>query len=760
MKLANIIILFILISLGACSDKGKQATNKISPKVEVDYTAWKTDEQAMKQLIDSLLSVMTLEEKIGQTVLYSSGWTVTGPSLDENYTKYLKEGYVGALFNAHSAEYTRKMQKIAVEETRLGIPLLFGYDVIHGYKTIFPIPLGEAASWDLEMMEKTARVAAAEAAAEGIHWTYAPMVDIARDPRWGRISEGAGEDVFLGNAIAKARVRGFQGTNLSDVSTVLACAKHYAAYGAAQAGRDYHTVDISERELRSTYLPPFIASVEAGVATFMTSFNEISGIPASGNAFLLNDVLRGEWNFDGFVVTDYTSINEMVPHGFSSDEKHAAEQAMNAGVDMDMQGGAFLNHLKELIEEGKVNESRVEEAARRILEMKYRLGLFDDPYRYCDTDREKETIYDPRFLETARDMARKSMVLLKNKNKTLPLGKDKKVALIGPLAKDEHHILGSWAARGDRTGKAVSVYEGFEQMGMADKVVYARGCNIDSNDKSGFAAAIRAARRSDVVVMVLGESEHMSGEAASRTNIDLPGVQKELIAEVKKTGKPLIIVLMNGRPLALEYEDEVADAMLEAWQPGTMGGIAITDVLYGDYNPSGKLPVTFPRNVGQIPIYYNMKNTGRPIHPANPKQDYRSNYIDSPNTPLYPFGHGLGYTKFSYSEVGLNKSTIGFKDELVASVTVKNTGKRTGSEIVQLYVRDLVGTVTRPIKELKGFKKITLEPGKETVVDFTITSNDLRFYDQHMDFVAEPGSFELYIGTDSTTENKKAFSLQ
>lgn len=749
----------ILLAFTTNAQSNGRESERVLPKVNIDYSAWGSKESHIQKKTDSLLAIMTLEEKIGQTVLYSSGWTVTGPTLDKNYTDYLKKGMVGALFNTKSANYTREMQKIAVENTRLGIPLLFGYDVIHGYKTIFPIPLGEAASWDLDLMEKTASIAAAEAAAAGLHWTYAPMVDIARDPRWGRISEGSGEDVFLGSAIAKARVKGIQGKDLADINTILACVKHYAAYGAALAGRDYHSVDMSERELRDTYLPPFIAATEAGVATFMTSFNEISGVPSSANDFLLDDVLRGEWGFDGFVVTDYTSINEMVPHGFSKDEKHAGEQALNAGVDMDMQGGIFLNHLKQLVEEDKVSSKRINEAARRILLMKYRLGLFDDPYRYSDEVREEETIYKDEYMAVAKEAATKSMVLLKNLNNALPLKKNAKIALIGPLAKDEAHILGSWAAEGDRQGKAISVYEGLENMGILENIQYAKGCDIDSESKEGFKEALEAAKNSDVVLMVLGESEDMSGEAASRTNIDLPGVQKDLIAEIKNTGKPIILVLMNGRPLTLEYEAKTVDAILEAWQPGTIGGAAIVDNLFGIHNPSGKLPVTFPRNIGQIPIYYNMKNTGRPIDPNNPKQDYRSNYIDAPNTPLYPFGYGLSYTNFSYSKVALDKNKIGFDESLKAIVTVKNTGAVAGEEIVQLYIRDLVGSVTRPVKELKGFKKIMLEPGQEQTLEFTISSMDLRFYNRQMDFTAEPGDFELFIGPNSDTGNKTSFEL-
>jgi len=632
----------------------------------------------------------------------------------------------------------------------LGIPLLFGYDVIHGHKTIFPISLGEAASWDIDMIEKASRIAAEEASAAGIHWTFAPMVDITRDPRWGRVSEGAGEDVYLGSEIAKARVKGFQGDDLSKNNTILACAKHYAAYGAPQGGRDYNTVDMSERELRTTYLPPFKAAVDAGVTTFMTSFNEINGIPASGSKFLLTDILRDEWGFEGFVITDYTSVYELIPHGFAKDEKHAGEQSINAGVEMDMQSGIFLRNLKTLVEEDKVSEKTITEAARKILVMKYRLGLFDDPYRYHNEQREEETFYKPEYLAKAQDMARKSLVLLKNENKVLPLSKNQKIALVGPLVKDEYHIIGSWIAQGDRNGKAVSVYEGIEALlGSAKNIVYAKGCEIEGEDKSNFNAAVIAAKQSDVVVMVMGESENMSGEAACRTNLDLPGVQKDLIAEIKKTGKPIVLVLMNGRPLTLEYENKVADAILETWFSGTMGGAAIADVIYGDYNPSGKLPITFPRNVGQIPIFYNVKNTGRPYEKDGSEQRYRSRYLDVPNSPLYPFGYGLSYTTFSYSDLTINKNEFEFNEKIEISVTVTNTGNYDGEEIVQLYIQDLVGSVTRPIKELKRFKKIKIEKGKSKKVSFSLTSDELAFYTQDMSFKAESGEFKLFVGTNS-----------
>lgn len=742
--LRNQIILIQLITLlllVSCSSN-RINTNETNVKIN--------NNSEMDNFIDNLIQKMTLNEKIGQTVLYSSGSDITGPTIDKNFVEYLKDGMLGAVFSVPTVKETIELQRIAVEETRLGIPLLFGYDVIHGHKTIFPIPLGEAASWDLKIIERSARVAAEEASSSGFHWTFAPMIDITRDPRWGRVMEGAGEDVYLGSEIAKARVKGFQSDDLSKNNTILACAKHFAAYGAAIAGRDYNTVDMSERELRTTYLPPFKAAIDAGVTTFMTSFNDINGIPASGNKFLLTDILRDEWNFDGFVVTDYTSINEMIPHGFSKDEKQAGEQAINAGVDMDMQGGVYLRNLKTLVEEGKVSEEKITEAARRILVLKYRLGLFEDPYRYSDEQREKETFYKEQYLQDAKVMAIKSFVLLKNKNQILPLTKNKKIALIGPLVKDDSHILGSWVARGDRTGEAISVFEGIEALlGSTETMKYVKGCEIEGDDKSKFSEAVTIAKESDVVVMVLGESHSLSGEAASRTNLDLPGVQKELITEIKKTGKPIILILMNGRPLTLEYENEVADAILETWFSGTMGGAAIADVIYGISNPSGKLPMTFPRNVGQIPIYYNYKNTGRPYEIDGPEQRFRSRYLDVSNAPLYPFGFGLSYTSFEYSDLKMNKKEFQFNENIEVNVTVTNTGKFDGEEIIQLYIQDLVGSVTRPVKELKGFKRIFLKKGESKNISFALTSKDLEFYTHDMSFKAECGEFKLFLGTNS-----------
>ena len=626
------------------------------------------------------------------------------------------------------------------------------------WNVIFPIPLAESCSWDLGLMEQTARIAALECTAVGLHWTFAPMVDISRDPRWGRVSEGAGEDTYLGSLIAKARVRGFQG-NLSDNNTVLACAKHFAAYGAAQAGRDYHTVDMSEVMLRNDFLPPFKAALDEGAATFMTAFNELNGIPATGNKFLFEDILRKEWGFNGFVVTDYTAINEMIHHGYAKDLKHAGELAFNAGSDMDMQGGAYKNHMRESIEEGEISKERLDEAVRDILRMKFELGLFDDPYRYCDEEKEKKLILKSTHLELAREAARKSVVLLKNENKVLPINSSQKVALIGPLADDEDHILGSWAAHGHKnTDAIVSVKEGFESRSIDFK--YAKGCEIIGGDESGFSKAKALAKASEIVVMVMGEAEYMSGEAACRTNINLPGHQQALIKEIKKTGKPIILVLMNGRPLDLSWESETVDAILETWFPGTRGGHAIADVLYGDYNPSGKLTVTFPRNVGQIPLFYNQKNTGRPADVQNPDPRYVSKYLDVDNSPLYPFGYGLSYTTFKYSDTTLDTNILTQNSTIKASVAITNTGNYDGEEIVQLYIKDVVGSITRPVKELKGFKKIFLKKGETKQVDFIIKVDDLKFYNNKFEFVFEEGDYELFIAGNSNHKFTNKFLLE
>ncbi len=712
--------------------------------------------------VDSLMALMTLQEKIGQTVMYGGSWDQTGPIVGANNGKLIREGNMGGMLNAFTVKGTRDLQTIAVEDSRLGIPLLFGYDVIHGHRTIFPINLGMAASWDLKLIEESSRIAAEEASAEGLHWTFSPMVDISREPRWGRISEGAGEDVYLGSQIAKAYVRGYQGDDLSKPNTILACAKHYVAYGAPQAGRDYHTVNMSEGELRNVYLPPFKATVDAGIETFMSAFNELNGVPTSGNKFTLRDILREEWGFKGFVVSDYTSINEMVPHGYAKDEKDAARIGMNAGVDMDMMGGVYKDYLKELVEEGKVSEDYINEACRRILLAKFKLGLFDDPYRYIDEKREATTKYKPEFLAKAREIAAASSVLLQNKNQTLPLSKDtKKIAFIGPLVKDEYDILGNWAAKGDRKGQAVSVFEGVSEYLKTNQIMYAKGCDILKDDTSGFDEAIAVSKQADVIVLVMGEGHHMSGEAASRTNLKIPGIQPKLIKKIREANptKKIILVLMNGRPLNLSDEVNLVDAILEAWFPGTMGGAGIADVLFGVYNPSGKLTVTFPRNVGQVPIYYNMKNTGRPIPEANPGEDYKSNYIDSPNSPLFSFGHGLSYTSFEYSDFKLSSETLTRNGSIQASITVTNSGTKDGHEVVQLYIHDKVGSVTRPVKELKGFEKIFLKKGESKIVSFSISVEDLKFYNNEMVYNVEPGEFEIAIAPSSEFKFKHHFNL-
>jgi len=719
----------------------------------------RADDKAIARQVESLLGRMTLDEKIGQTVLYTSFWSLTGPSeqtaaLEES----IRQAKCGNVFNARTVSYIRKLQTIAVEETRLKIPLLFGFDVIHGHKTIFPISLGEAASWDLEAIERSARVAAIEASACGVNWTFAPMVDIARDPRWGRISEGAGEDPYLGCQVARARVRGFQGDNLADPDTLLSCVKHFAAYGAAQAGRDYHTVDISERTLREVYLPPFKAAIDEGALSLMTSFNELNGIPVTANPFLLKDILRDEWDFRGFVVTDYTSINEMVPHGSAADDAQAGEQALNAGVDMDMQGGVFDKYLKQSVAEGAITETQIDQAVRNILRLKFALGLFEDPYRYCDIEREKQLSGAPAHLEAAYDMACKSMVLLKNDNRTLPLATGKSVAVIGPLAEAKRDLIGSWQAAG-KWDSVQTVLACIKQSNEAGAVTFAKGCDIDSDDRSGFSEAVQIASQADVVVMLLGESWDMTGEAASRSDISLPGIQTDLLREVEKTGKPLILVLMNGRPLALEEESELADAVLEAWYPGTEGGRAVADVLFGNRVPSGKLPVTFPRNVGQVPIFHSMKNTGRPVDPADPGQKYKSRYLDCSNDPLYPFGFGLSYTTFEYSDLAVDRRRIRPGEQLTVTVAVANTGNRDGTEIVQLYLQDLVGSVTRPVRELEAFQRIELQPGESRKVTFTVGEQELSFLRRDMTWGTEPGEFRVSVGPSSRDVMSVQFAL-
>ncbi len=716
----------------------------------------KTSDRISTQ-VDSVLALMTLQEKIGQMTIYTTDWESTGPTIKAGYQNDIRTGDCGSLFNSHTVAFTRKLQEIAVNESRLGIPLLFGYDVIHGYKTIFPIPLAESCSWDMAAMEQSASIAAAESAAAGLHWTFAPMVDISREPRWGRVMEGAGEDPYLGSLVARARVKGFQGNNFNGTDKVLACIKHFAGYGAPIAGRDYNTVDMSERTFRDFYFPPYKAGIEAGARTVMTSFNDLDGIPSTGNKWLLSDVLRKENGFTGFIVTDYTSINEMVNHGFAADEKHAGELAANAGVDMDMQGGVFQRYLKESIAAGIVSEKMVDEAVRRILRIKFELGLFKDPFKYCNEQREKAVVFAPAHLEASRDIARKSIVLLKNNNKTLPLTKGKSIALVGPLAADRGNLIGAWSGAGEGD-KCVSVLDAFQERAAKDgfKLMHSKGCAIEGTDTSGFAEAVRIGREADIIIAVIGESKDMSGEASSRAHITIPGVQEQFIKALVATGKPVVVVLMNGRPLTFPWIAEHASAIVEAWWLGSRGGPAIGDVLYGDYNPSGKLTMTFPRDIGQVPIYYNLKNTGRPY---DPNTKWNSRYQDIVNSPQYPFGYGLSYTTFTYDSMIVTRKDYTFSDTIIATVNVKNTGSVAGEEIVQFYVRDLVGSVTRPLKELKRFEKIKLAPGESKKVTFKLTSKDLAFYTADMTFKAEPGAFWVMVGPDSERLQKKEIRL-
>lgn len=714
------------------------------------------DEQG-KKFIDSLMGVMTLQEKIGQMTIYTSDLDVTGPSMHDNYSvdvKEVKAARLGAIFNAYGPKYVRAFQHLAVDSTRLHIPLLFGSDVIHGHITIFPVPLGEAASWDMNAIEKSERVAADESAADGLNWTFAPMVDIARDPRWGRVVEGAGEDPYLGSQIAKARVLGFQG-NLGDTNSILACAKHFAAYGAPIGGRDYNTVDMSIRTLREVYLPPYKACVDAGVGTIMSSFNEINGIPSTGNRWLLTELLRREWGFKGLVVTDYSAVEEMIAHGFAKDGPEAALKAANAGVDMDMQDSLFMSDLQPFVTSGQVKQSEIDSAVKRILTLKYLLGLFKDPYRYCNEERAAHEIMTQSHLDASRDMARKSMVLLKNSNSVLPLKNETSIALIGPLADDPEDMLGPAHAAGDGK-KAISVLQGLKnRLGDKAKINYVKGCNINDTIRN-FSEAIKAVKKADVVVIALGESEDMSSEASSRSDISLPGVQQELFDAVCKLGKPVVVLLMNGRPLTIPDLDEKATAILETWFLGSEAGNAIADVLYGDYNPSGKLTITFPRSVGQIPIFYSTKNTGRPM---NPNDKYTSKYLDIPNTPLYPFGYGLSYTQFKYSGLTLSKSSMNFSDSMQVSVTLTNAGSRDGEEVVQLYTRDWYADVTRPVKELKGFQKVFLKAGESRKITFTISGNDLKFFDAEMRWRNEEGKYTAFVGGNSVDDLSADFQL-
>ena len=728
--------------------------------------------------VDSIMSLMTLEEKIGQLNLPSAGAFTTGAVESSDIARKIQEGKVGGLFNIKGVADITAMQKIAVEQSRLGIPLLFGMDVIHGYESVFPIPLGLSCSWDMELIRKTARIAATEASASGINVTFSPMLDLSRDPRWGRVSEGNGEDPYLSSEIAKAMVSGYQGDDLSATNTILSCVKHFALYGASEAGRDYNTVDMSRHRMYNEYLPPYKAAVDAGAGSMMASFNEIDGIPATGNKWLLTDLLRNEWGFKGFVVSDYTGISEMINHGMG-DIKQVSALAMNAGLDMDMVSEGLLNTLAESVKEGKVSEERINEACRAILKAKFQLGLFDDPYRYLNAERAKAEVFNERNRAAAREAATKSFVLLKNLNNTLPLKKTGTIALIGPLADAPENMTGTWSVAA-RFAESVSVLAGLKKaVGDKAEILYAKGSNLDADSaieargtmfgkslrrdnrsaEDLLKEAIRIASRADVIVAAVGEGAEMTGEAASRTDLHLPQTQRNLLEALLKTGKPVVAVMFTGRPLILNWEQANLPALLNVWFGGSEAGDAIADVLFGDANPSGKLTMTFPQSVGQIPLYYAHKNTGRPL--AGPWfQKFQSNYIDVSNEPLYPFGFGLSYTTFEYGDIRLSADEISRQDTLSVKIDVTNTGAREGQEVVQLYIRDVVGSVTRPVKELKDFRKINLRAGEKQTITFTLDASDLSFYDSELKFIAEPGEFELFIGGDSKNVRRAAFRLR
>lgn len=696
--------------------------------------------------IDSLLLQMTIEEKAGQLSLFTNDWNDSGDMIQDQYVELIKDGKVGGIFNAHGAAYTRKLQEMAVNESRLGIPLLFGFDVIHGHHTIFPVPLAESSSWDLEAIERSARIAALEASATGLHWVFAPMCDISRDPRWGRVMEGAGEDPFLASAIAAARVKGFQGEGFVQPDAVAACVKHFAAYGAPQAGREYHSVDMSELTLREFYLPPYKAAVDAGAFTVMSAFNDLNGIPATANSFLLQKILRDEWNFRGFVVSDFTSVLELLNHGTAENASQATLTALSSGTEMDMQAFFYLQNIPQLVNKGFLEKSVLDAAVRKVLQLKYELGLFNDPFRFCSVEREQKMLMKDEFLEASRDMARKSMVLLKNDASLLPLSKRlRKVALIGPLADSRQDMLGGWYAAGDGK-KAVSLLDGLKSKLPDCEITFTKGCDIVAQDEQDFDTAIKLASEAELVILALGEPAWMTGEATSRTSLDLPGMQQELADKILSLGKKVVVVLFNGRPLTINKLDQNASTILEAWYPGTMAGSALADVLFGEYNPSGKLPMTFPRSVGQIPVFYNTKNTGRPWDGAT---NTTSRYIDSPNEPLYCFGFGLSYTSFIYGDLSVDKNQIIDNELVTATIELTNTGKFAGEEIVQLYIRDLVSSVSPALKNLKGFQKIMLQPGETKLVQFKIGRDDLAFYNKDLKRIAEPGEFEIMIGTDS-----------
>jgi beta-glucosidase len=715
-------------------------------------------QKTIDQKVSELLSKMTLEEKVGQLVQYSGFEYATGPqnSNSANVLNEIKQGKVGSMLNVAGAEETRKFQELALK-SRLRIPLLFGQDVIHGYRTTFPVNLGQAASWDLGLIEKSERIAATEASAYGIHWTFAPMVDVARDPRWGRVMEGSGEDTYLGTKIGLARIKGFQGKGLGNLDAIMACAKHFAAYGAAVGGRDYNSVDMSLRQLNETYLPPFKAAAEAGVATFMNSFNDINGIPATANKYILRDLLKGKWNYQGFVVSDWGSIGEMVPHGYAKDNKEAAEKAILAGSDMDMESRAYMAELPKLVQEGKVDPKLIDDAARRILIKKFEMGLFDDPYRFSNEKRQKEQLNNQESRKFGREFGSKSIVLLKNQKNILPLSRSTKtVALIGPFGKETSANHGFWSiAFKDDNQRIITQFDGIKnQLDKSSTLLYAKGANVDDQDKSMFAEAVETAKKADVVIMTLGEGSAMSGEAKSRSNLHFTGVQEDLLKEIAKTGKPIVLMINAGRPLIFDWAADNIPTIIYTWWLGTEAGNSIADVLFGTVNPGGKLPMTFPRVEGQIPVYYNHYNTGRPAK-NNTDRNYVSAYIDLDNDPKFPFGYGLSYTQFKYSDMNLSSTNLKGNQTLNISVNVANTGNYDGEEVVQLYIRDLFGKVVRPVKELKGFQKVFIKKGESKTINFTLTPENLKFYDDELNFDWEGGEFDIMIGTDSQNVQTK-----
>lgn len=763
----RLISLLLVLFLATSCQKGEKLNTKHSGKPEMD------------RFIDGIMKKMTLEEKLGQLNLPASGDITTGQAQSSGIAQKIREGKVGGLFNIREVQKIREVQRIAIEESRMKIPLIIGMDVIHGYRTVFPIPLGIAASWDMELIEKSARIAAQEATADGICWTFSPMVDISRDPRWGRFSEGSGEDPFLGSRIAEAMVHGYQGNDLAANNTMLACVKHFALYGAAEAGRDYNTTDMSRIRMFNEYLPPYQAAINAGAGSVMTSFNEIDGIPATANQWLMTNLLRDQWGFEGMVVTDYTAISEMIDHGMG-DLQQVSALALQAGVEMDMVSEGFLNTLKQSLDEGRVTLEQIDRACRRILEAKYRLGLFEDPYRYCDEERSKTEIFTDDHRQFAREIAAASFVLMKNEGGVLPLKREGTLALVGPLADNTENMPGTWSVAADFS-QSTSLRKGLEAaVGSDMKIIYAKGSNVvqdtllDSRisifgkptyyDKRDPALMIReavaAAMKADVVVAAVGESAEMSGEASSRSDISLPECQRDLLKALLATGKPVVMVLFTGRPLAIPWEAAHVPAILNVWFPGSEGGHAIADLLFGTVNPSGKLTATWPRNAGQVPLYYNHKNTGRPLASGAWFQKFRSNYLDVPNDPLFPFGYGLSFTTFTYGDLKLSSNLLKDNENLTVSVDLTNAGTTDGAEVVQLYIRDLVGSVTRPVKELKGFQKIFLRAGETRTITFTVTPEELKFYNSELVFDWEPGEFDILVGSNSSEVKKARITWQ